>query len=87
MRWKPILFQFSLYFFSPYPCRYVIISTNFDFQDGNGFISKKELRLAMGKQGRKLTKQQIDKLMKETDSDGDGQISYDEFFASMVKNT
>ena len=39
----------------------------------------------MGKQGRKLTKSQIDKLMKETDQDGDGQISYEEFFASMVK--
>ena len=67
-------------------------NTNFnDFigfllQDGNGYISKKELRLAMGKQGRKLTKTQIDKLMKETDVDGDGQISYDEFFNSMVKN-
>ena len=66
--------------------------TNFDdfieflLQDGNGYISKKELRLAMGKQGRKLTKTQIDKLMKETDVDGDGQISYDEFFNSMVKN-
>ena len=52
-------------------------------QDGNGFISKKELRLAMGKQGRKLTKQQIDKLMKETDVDGDGQISYEEFLRSI----
>ena len=58
---------------------------SFQFQDGNGYISKKELRLAMGKQGRKLTKTQIDKLMKETDVDGDGQISYDEFFNSMVK--
>ena len=58
----------------------------FPLQDGNGYISKKELRLAMGKQGRKLTKTQIDKLMKETDVDGDGQISYDEFFNSMVKN-
>ena len=38
----------------------------------------------MGKQGRKLTKAQIDKLMKETDVDGDGKISYDEFFNSMV---
>ena len=58
---------------------------SFQLQDGNGYISKKELRLAMGKQGRKLTKTQIDKLMKETDVDGDGQISYDEFFNSMVK--
>jgi Ca2+-binding EF-hand superfamily protein len=40
----------------------------------------------MGKQGRKLTKTQIDKLMKETDADGDGKISYEEFFNSMVKN-
>ena len=64
-----------------------IKSNTLYFQDGNGFISKKELRLAMGKQGRKLTKQQVDKLMKETDSDGDGQISYEEFFKSMVKNT
>ena len=31
------------------------------------------------------SKTQIDKLMKETDVDGDGQISYDEFFNSMVK--
>ena len=64
----------------------ILINCNlFSSQDGNGFISKKELRLAMGKQGRKLTKTQIDKLMKETDVDGDGQISYEEFFNSMVK--
>ena len=85
MKLKMVFFNSA--YTSSYPYRDVIFLTYFDFQDGNGFISKKELRLAMGKQGRKLTKQQIDKLMKETDSDGDGQISYDEFFASMVKNT
>ena len=39
----------------------------------------------MLKQGKKLTKTQIDRLMKDTDADGDGQISYDEFFNSMVR--
>ena len=39
----------------------------------------------MVKQGKKLTKAQIDRLMQDTDSDGDGQISYEEFFNSMVR--
>ena len=56
-------------------------------QDGNGYITKGELRKAMVKQGKKMTKTQIDRLMSDTDTDGDGKISYEEFFASMVKQS
>ena len=41
----------------------------------------------MVKQGKKMTKTQIDRLMSDTDTDGDGKISYEEFFASMVKQS
>ena len=55
-----------------------------EIKDGSGYITKGELKKAMKKQNKKMTKTQIDNLMKATDTDGDGKISYDEFFASMV---
>ena len=55
------------------------------YKDGSGYITKGEMRKAMQKQGLKMTNDETyDKLMKKLDKDGDGKISYEEYFASMV---
>ncbi|XP_060577956.1 calmodulin-beta-like [Ruditapes philippinarum] len=53
-------------------------------KDGNGFISAAELRQVMTNLGEKLTDEEVDEIMKEADTDGDGQINYKEF-AAMLK--
>jgi calmodulin len=45
-------------------------------KDGNGFISAAELRQVMTNLGEKLTDEEVDEIMKEADTDGDGQINY-----------
>lgn len=45
--------------------------------DGNGFISKAELRQVMGNLGEKLTDEEVQDMIREADADGDGQINYD----------
>ena len=46
-------------------------------KDGNGFISAAELRQVMISLDEKLTDQEIDEMIKEADTDGDGQVNYD----------
>ncbi len=53
-------------------------------QDGNGFISRQELRAVMMNLGEKLTEEECDELVEEADLDGDGQINYEEFFQMMT---
>merc|ERR1712126_515944 len=53
-------------------------------KDGNGFISAAELRNVMSNLGEKLTEDEIDKLIREADVDGDGQINYEEFVTVMI---
>lgn len=48
-------------------------------RDGNGFLSTAELRHVMTSIGEKLTEDEINRLIKEADADGDGQINYSEF--------
>ena len=45
-------------------------------KDGNGYISAAELRHVMTNLGEKLTDDEVDEMMKEADTNGDGQISY-----------
>ncbi|RUS78137.1 hypothetical protein EGW08_014110 [Elysia chlorotica] len=52
-------------------------------KDGNGFISKFELRQVMSNLGEKLTDAEIDEMIREADMDGDGQVNYDEFVKMM----
>lgn len=47
-------------------------------KDGNGYISAPELRFAMTKLGE-MTDEEVEELIKETDIDGDGQVSFEEF--------
>merc|ERR1712167_264903 len=44
-------------------------------KDGNGFISAAELRHIMTNLGEKLTDEEVDEMIRESDIDGDGQIN------------
>merc|ERR1712115_9805 len=46
-------------------------------KDGNGFISAAELRHVMINLGEKLTDEEVDEMIREADTDGDGQVNYD----------
>jgi calmodulin len=52
--------------------------------DGNGYISRLELKLVMMNLGEKLTDDECDQLVDEADIDGDGQINYEEFYFLMA---
>lgn len=45
--------------------------------DGNGFISRQELRCVMTNLGEKLSDEEIDEMIREADSNGDGQVDYE----------
>ncbi|VDI53673.1 calmodulin [Mytilus galloprovincialis] len=47
-------------------------------KDGNGFISAAELRHVMTNLGEKLTDEEVDEMIREADTDGDGQVNYEE---------
>ena len=51
--------------------------------NGNGFIQLEELKAVMKKLGNKLTDNKLNDMMRKPDTDGDGQISYNEFVAMM----
>ena len=49
--------------------------------DGNGFIEKDELKNALAKAGVDFSQEQVDNLMGEIDTDGDGRVNFQEFRA------
>ncbi|PWZ53457.1 putative histone H2A variant 3 [Zea mays] len=54
-------------------------------KDQNGFISPVELRTVMTSLGEKMTDEEVEQMIREADTDGDGQVNYDEFVL-MMKN-
>lgn len=48
-------------------------------KDGNGLITKEELRGGLGQMGQQLTENDVEQIFEEADLDGDGMISYEEF--------
>ncbi len=48
-------------------------------KDGNGFISATELRFVMSRLGVCFTDQELQEMVAEADSDGDGQVNFAEF--------
>ena len=51
--------------------------------DGNGYITKFELTNVMASLGEELTEQEIDEMMSDADTDGDGQVNFEEFSRMM----
>ena len=45
-------------------------------QDGDGFISAEELKFLMCNLGEKLTQEEVNEMIAEADTDGDGQVNY-----------
>jgi calmodulin len=54
--------------------------------DGSGSIDRKELKRLMKKLGQALTEAELDAMMDEVDTNGDGEISFAEFKAMMVSS-
>ncbi|XP_035229601.1 calcium-binding protein E63-1-like [Stegodyphus dumicola] len=48
-------------------------------KDGNGYITRDELKMAMDLIGESVTEVQLDNMLKVTDIDNDGRINYEEF--------
>ncbi|XP_042422258.1 calmodulin-like [Zingiber officinale] len=53
-------------------------------KDQNGFISAAELHHVMKNIGEKLTDDEVNQMIREADTDGDGQINYQEFIKIMM---
>ena len=53
-------------------------------KEGNGLISNTELRHIMMTLGDQLTEEEIDDMIREADSDGDGYINYEDFIKNML---
>ena len=55
-------------------------------KDCNGYITAKELREVMAKLGEKLTMKEVEELVSDSDTNGDGRIDIDEFVVMMMGN-
>ena len=53
--------------------------------DGSGKISKEELKRVLGSNDKKKDYDYYESLIKEADSNGDGEIDYNEFVSMMSK--
>ncbi|KAF8652894.1 hypothetical protein AX16_004082 [Volvariella volvacea WC 439] len=53
-------------------------------KDGNGKISRQELKEVMLSLGEKLTEEEINEMIREADDDGNGEIEYNEFVKIMT---
>jgi len=52
--------------------------------DGNGYISRSELKAVMMNLGEKMSDEECMSIVEEADIDGDGQINYEEFCLLMT---
>lgn len=48
-------------------------------RDGDGKVSSAEFRAVMGSLVEKITDSEIEKMMRENDTDGDGSLTFEEF--------
>ncbi|KAK9054413.1 hypothetical protein SSX86_025491 [Deinandra increscens subsp. villosa] len=61
------------------------IFKSFD-RDGSGFITPAELAKSMTKMGQPLTYRELSEMVRDADTDGDGQISFTEFQGIMARS-
>eukprot|EP01120_Amphizonella_sp_Union-15-10_P003703 TRINITY_DN14118_c0_g1_i1.p1 TRINITY_DN14118_c0_g1~~TRINITY_DN14118_c0_g1_i1.p1 ORF type:complete len:153 (-),score=43.97 TRINITY_DN14118_c0_g1_i1:118-576(-) len=54
-------------------------------KDGDGAITKKELRTVLHSLGQNPTEEELSEMIKEVDTDGNGAIDVDEFLMMMAK--
>jgi calmodulin len=52
-------------------------------KDGDGYITAVELKLVMKQLGEDLSEEQLNDMMREADSNGDGRIDFNEFCKMM----
>lgn len=52
--------------------------------NGNGTISATELKYVLANTGEKLTEEEIEEIIRETDTDGDGFIDFKEFIRILM---
>ena len=55
-------------------------------QDDNGYITRTEMRQVFVAIGRSVDMDEIEGIFHQTDTDGDGQISYQEFIAELLQS-
>merc|ERR1712038_169925 len=56
-------------------------------RDGDGLITAEELRLTMNNLGEPLTEAELNAMIAEADTDGDGKINFEEFKNLMANKT
>ena len=54
-------------------------------KNGDGYISRPELKEALNKLGEEFSDEEVESMIKEADTDHDGEISYQEFVRVMTK--
>ena len=62
----------------------LFLTSSLSCQDGNGFISRSELRHVMMNLGEAVSEEECDAMVDEADKDGDGSINYEEFYSMMT---
>ena len=53
-------------------------------KDGNGLIDRDELAIALQQLGEKLSEEEIDEMLEDCDTNGDGMIDFEEFMRYMT---
>lgn len=69
----------------PVSCRTQLgLDTQVFDRDGNGFITSAELRTLLTNLGERLSEEEVEEVIGECDTDGDGAINYAEFVVMII---
>jgi calmodulin len=55
-------------------------------KDGNGVISAQEIREVLTALGDRLSDEDVNEIIRDVDTDGDGQVNFEEFLAHMMSD-